>query len=87
MLIPIGDEIKYMEKWAKIPEFLIPEAKQQYLISTWGRFYNHETQRILPQNINYDKDKYITVRLSHKDDPKKSIFVQPHRMHSTSSEP
>ena len=81
MIVPNKNEMVMMELWEKIPEYVVPDAKPHYLISTWGRIYNIETDTILPQNINYNKDKYITIRLSPKEGTgKTAIFVQPHRV-------
>ena len=80
MIIPTGDEILMEEKWVLIPHNIIPYAyDNRYYISTWGRIYNSETGNILPKNIYYDKDKYITIHLS---SPIDDLFyvVQPHRI-------
>ena len=78
MIIPLGNEIKEEEKWYKIESSIISNINDYYLISNWGRIYNSFTKNYLPKNINYDKDKYITISLSLKNNT--SIFVQPHRL-------
>jgi len=62
MLIPVVS--REPEQWIRIPQELFPNIKPRYLISTFGRIYNEETNTIIPQNIRYNKDKYITISLS-----------------------
>lgn len=62
MIIPIVS--RESESWIRIPQELFPNIIPRYLISTFGRIYNEETNTIIPQNKMYDKDKYITVSLS-----------------------
>lgn len=68
----------YVEVWRSIPYEIFPNVKQHYLISTFGRIYNCETNTCLPQNIYYDKDKYITISLSTIDGSKQ--YEQIHRL-------
>lgn len=64
LILPINEEIKIKEQWLRLSPILIPNIKQHYLISNYGRIYNEETKTYLPKNIYYNKDKYITVSLS-----------------------
>lgn len=61
-----------------ITELVVPNISHYYFISTWGLIYNGLTHRILPQNIMYDKNKYITICVLLKDGSQK--FIQPHRI-------
>ena len=38
-----------------------------YKVSIYGRVFNGLTNTLLPQNINYNKDKYINIRLKRID--------------------
>lgn len=78
MLIPSETEAQQKEVWVKITNDVIPNIAPIFYISNYGRLYNSETGNYLPKNINYDKDKYITVRL--KDIYGNKIFAQPHRL-------
>ena len=79
MLIPQGKEIKQLEFWKPIPESVVPGIIPYYYISTYGRVLNTLTGSYLPQNINYNKDKYITISLS-INDRTNHIYQQPHRL-------
>lgn len=78
MLIPIGDEIKQEEEFMPITCIAVPNVDSCYSISTWGRIFNSKTGNLLPKNIDYCKDHYITVRLN--DIYGNPIMVQPHRL-------
>ena len=78
MLIPVGDEIIFPELWYNLTSYEVPYIAPIYEISSWGRIYNMETKTLLPKDINYCKNKYITVRLKLIDDD--HICVQPHRI-------
>ncbi|WP_301204468.1 hypothetical protein [Bacteroides acidifaciens] len=49
-----------------------------YSISLYGRIFNRETHNYLPQNVFYNKDKYITISLKMRDGS--SQFFQMHRL-------
>ena len=78
MILP-QENIILPEIWMCFPYIAFPEVKRQYSISNYGRLYNHATQTYLPQNIDYDKDKYITISLSANND-KGHIYQQIHRL-------
>lgn len=75
MIIPVVSREK--EKWVRLPN-IFSNVLPIYLISTFGRLYNEQTQNILPKNKMYDKDKYITVSLSTYDGSKQ--YAQIHRL-------
>ena len=77
MLIPVGNEIKQLEQWKEITSDIIPDILPYYMISTYGRVYNQHTGNYLPQNINYEKDKYITISLA---TTQGHVFAQIHRL-------
>lgn len=62
MIIPVVS--REPESWIRIPQDLFPDIVPRYLISTFGRIYNEETNNIIPMNKMYNKDKYITISLS-----------------------
>ena len=77
MIIPT--EILLDELWKLIPKEIIPYAyENRYYVSTWGRIFNIATQTILPQDVNYHKNKYITIHLSSP--YMKQYAVQAHRI-------
>lgn len=78
MLLPVGEEILFPEEWVWIPHLFVPGIANYYKISSWGRVLNTKTGNYLPQNMNYCKDKYITVRLN--DIYGNPIYCQPHRL-------
>lgn len=49
-----------------------------YLVSEFGLVYDLERDVYLPQNLNYNKDKYITISLRTIDG--KNCYAQPHRI-------
>ena len=77
MLLPSKDEIVCEEIFIDIPFTIVNDILPGYKISNWGRIYNGYTNRFLPQNLSYNKDKYITlmVNTSHGKE-----YVQPHRL-------
>ena len=78
MILPRGLEIIEQEKWATITDCIVSNIAPIYSISTYGRVYNSKTGNYLPQNIFYNKDKYITISLSLLDGT--HTFKQIHRL-------
>lgn len=60
MILPIDTQIK--EIWVQINTWN-PNVCPYYQVSNYGRVFNGSTNNFLPQNINYNKDKYINIRL------------------------
>lgn len=61
-----------------ITDIVVPNICHWYFVSTWGLIYNGKTRTFLPQNLMYDKNKYITIRVLLTDGSHKCI--QPHRI-------
>lgn len=78
MILPDKIECKYDEFWVPLNNNIVNNIEDIYLISNYGRIYNQETGHYLPQDINYNKDKYITIRLRLKD--KSHVCKQIHRL-------
>lgn len=78
MLLPTPKEALIEELCLPITDVHVPGILPGYYISTWGRIYNTNTGNILPQNLNYCKDKYITESLTLCDG--RHIMIQIHRM-------
>ncbi len=77
MILPSEDEQRIYEMWFKL-EIQNMNILPIYVISTHGRIFNKETKNYLPQNIYYDKNKYITISLKMLDGSSK--FFQIHRL-------
>ena len=79
MLLPNQKEQEqYPVCWYTITNDIVPSIAPYYAISNYGIVYNNSTGNYLPQNINYNKDKYITISLSLLGGG--HICVQPHRI-------
>lgn len=78
MLIPENFIAPVPNYYLPITDRIVPGICPFYFISTWGLVYNGSTHHFLPQNLNYDKNKYITISVSLKDGTNK--YVQPHRL-------
>ena len=65
--------------WLPISEQFCPKIIPGiYLISNYGIVYDAERKSYFPKNLNYNKDKYITISLRTWDGSK--LFAQPHRL-------
>ena len=64
MILPSNNKIP--EQWKRISDG-IPIVEDYYFVSNWGRVFNSSTDTYLPQNIYYNKNKYINIRLKTKD--------------------
>ena len=78
MIIPENCDAPVPNIWYPILERVVPNICHNYFVSTWGLIYNGITHRILPQNLMYDKDKYISVCVLLQDGSQ--TWVQAHRM-------
>ncbi len=78
MLLPNENEAIMEEIWLPLSPIFIPGLSPIYSISTYGRIYNNLTKNFLPQDMMYNKDKYITVCLKGIDNS--NIFQMPHRL-------
>lgn len=78
MLLPTQDEALIDELCLPITDAHIPGILPGYYISTWGRIYNANTGNILPKNIDYCKDKYITESVTLRDGS--HTMIQIHRI-------
>lgn len=78
MILPDKVDCIYNEFWIPLTNEVVRNVEDIYLISNYGRLYNIETKHYLPQDMNYSKDKYITIRLRLKD--KSHICKQVHRL-------
>ena len=78
MIIPSQNNLFMNELWFNLSDRVVPNVAPIFSISTWGRVFNRETKNILPKDIMYDKNHYITVRLKAIDNS--PIHVQLHRI-------
>lgn len=78
MIIPTPETKIIDEFWFTINDKAVPNIAPIFSISTWGRIYNSETKNILPKDMYYDKNHYITVRLKSID--QSPIVCQIHRV-------
>jgi len=62
MIYPINFVFK--EVWADFPYSVYPMVARHYKVSNSGFVYNLATGNIIPLNKSYNKDHYITIRLS-----------------------
>lgn len=76
MILPNENEALWEDEWW-FPLYL-PGVKPIYIISVYGRVYNLETNRFLPQDFEYCKNKYITISLGMNDGTRKCFQV--HRL-------
>ena len=80
MLIPSPENQLDSEIWLPISEeFVEGIIPGKYMISSWGRVLDLETNRLLPKNIYYSRNKYPNIYLQTVSSsyPK---FYAPHRL-------
>ncbi len=82
LVIEVGGDIIHSmiipECIVQIPQYVVPNVCPIYTISNLGKIFNTETNHYLPQNQDYHKNKYITIRLKLLDGS--HIYAQHHRI-------